>query len=337
MTPTTGCRRARRGLRRLGVLGAALAVLSTGACGSPASKPPVAAPKPVLAERAAVITADQYLTNPLDFNEAVDWTLARTVKVDLDEMFFKPKDLVLRAGIPYVVELKNTGLLVHEFTAAGFFRASSVRKIATENGEVRVPYFTGIKVEPGKTVTVYAIPVIPGQFDIFCSITGHREAGMVGGITVTGSRPEVPVPALGSLKSGLWLQDSPAIIKAAATTWDAKAKKVEIEAGDTQANMFFKPKELVLKKDSPYVLRLVNSGTILHEFTADGFFPTVAFVKAKDTDGEYTSPLLKEAEVLAGKQLDLYIIPTKTGIFKIVCKLPGHEVAGMVGTIRVTD
>lgn len=332
MTPTTGCRRARRGLRRLTVLGAALAVLSTGACGGgkDAANP---APQPTLAVQ-GVINDDQYLTNPMDFNGAVDWTLARTVKVDLGEMYFKPKDISVRAGIPYVLELKNSGVITHEFTAAKFFRSSSVRKIATENGEVRVPYFTGIKVEPGKTVNVYAIPVIPGKFDIFCSIVGHREAGMVGEITVTGRRPEVPVPALGQLKSGLWLQDSPAIIKAAA---GIKPITVEFEAGDLPSRMFFKPKQLVLKKGQPYVIQLVNSGTILHEYTADDFFPTAAFIMAKDESGEYTSPLLKEAEVLAGKRLDLHLIPTKTGTFKIACKLPGHEESGMVGTIKVTD
>lgn len=336
MTPTTASRRARRGLRRLTVLGAVLAVLAAGAC-SPDAKPPVAAAKPTLAAAPAVITDDQYLTNPMDFNGAVDWTRARTVNVDLDEMFFKPKDLSLRAGIPYVLHLKNTGLIVHEFTAAGFFRSASVRKIETEYGEVRVPYFTGIKVEPGKTVTVFAIPVVPGHYDIFCSITGHREAGMVGTVTVTGNRPEVPVPVLGSLKTGKWVQDSPAIIKAAAATWSTKAIKVRFEAGDTATNMFFAPKQLVLKVNQPYVVQLVNSGTILHEYTADDFFPTVAFVMAKDGSGEYTSPLLKEAEVKAGKQLDLHLIPTKTGTFNITCKLPGHEVAGMFGTVKVTD
>jgi uncharacterized cupredoxin-like copper-binding protein len=349
MKPDTGHGRARRRLRRLTVLGAGLAIVLTGACGnSPSAKPPAgvptptptaaptAVPAPTLSAAPAVITEDQYLQNPMDFNGAVDWNLKVPIKVDLDEMFFKPKELILRAGIPYVLELKNTGGIVHEFTAAEFFKSSSVRKIATEGGEVRVPYFTGIKVEPGKTVNVFAIPIIPGKFDIFCSIEGHREAGMVGGITVVGPAPDIPVPVLGSLKSAAWLQNGPAIIKAAAPTWDAKAKKVRIEAGEASGGMYFKPKQLVLKKGVPYVITLVNKGTILHEYTADDFFPTVAFVKAKDVSGEYTSPLLKEAEVLAKKELDLYLIPTKAGTFQIVCKLPGHEMAGMVGTIKVT-
>lgn len=333
MTPTTGCRRARGGLRRLAVAATALAVLSTGACGG-GDTPAKPAPKPTATAAPAAITSDQYLTNPMAFNGAVDWTLAKTVKVDLDEMSFAPKDIVVRAGIPYILELKNTGALVHEFTAAEFFKSSSVRKIKSVEGEIRVPYFTGIKVEPGKMVQVFAIPVIPGGFDILCSIKGHLELGMRGRINVIGDRPEVPVPVLGSLSEGVWLQNSAAIIKAAAKT---KPIAVEFEAGDVPERMFFAPKDLKLKVNQPYVIQLVNTGTIMHEYTSDEFFPTVAFIKAKDASGEYTSPLLKEAEVDAGKRLDLYIIPTKKGTFKIACKLPGHEEAGMVGTVTVTD
>jgi len=158
---------------------------------------------------------------------------------------------------------------------------------------------------------------------------------MEGTITVTGTATGLPAPVLANMKAGPWLQNGPALVEAATATWDAKAVKVRIEAGDG-AKMYFKPKQLVLKVGTPYVIELVNVGKVLHEYTADEFFPTVAFWKAQDTAGEYKSPLLKEAEVLAGKQLDLYLVPTKTGTFKIVCQLPGHEKAGMVGTIKVT-
>jgi uncharacterized cupredoxin-like copper-binding protein len=42
-----------------------------------------------------------------------------------------------------------------------------------------------------------------------------------------------------------------------------------------------------------------------------------------------------KAEVKAGGKLELFVIPTKAGTFKIVCAIPGHEQAGMVGTITV--
>jgi uncharacterized cupredoxin-like copper-binding protein len=337
MKANTRERSACRRLRHLTVLGAVLAVLLTGACGGASTPTPTAKPKVAKATAQAdlaVFGADKYLQNPLDFNGAVDWTLARTVHIELGEMYFKPKDLVLQAGVPYLLELKNNGGVEHEFTAATFFRSSSIRKIESDNGEVRVPFFTGIKVQPGKTVTVFAIPVVPGKFEMLCEIPKHREAGMEGTIMVVGHRPTVPVPVIGKMKDGPWLPNAQAIVKAA--NWNS-AKTVQIEAGEGgPTGMYFKPKHLALKVGTPYVIRLVNKGSMLHEYTADDFFPTVAFKKAQDAAGEYTSPLIKEAEVKAGQELDVYLIPTQAGSFKVVCKLQGHESAGMVGTIDVS-
>jgi uncharacterized cupredoxin-like copper-binding protein len=328
-------------LRRLTVIGAALAVLATGACGNGTAATPSQPATSGAATKAAPagLGADQYLENGADYISTVDWTRAPKVHVELGEMFFKPKNIPLKAGIPVVFELVNKGVITHEFTADEFFRSSSIRKIQSAHSEVRVPFFTEIEVLAGQTVKVFAIPVIAGEFPMLCRLPGHREAGMVGMITVTGATTGLPAPVLKSMKTGPWLQNNEELVKAALPTWDAKVKTVQIEAGEGGeggAGMYFKPRQLELKVGTPYVIQLVNAGSILHEYTADEFFPTVAFRKAQDLSGEYKSPLLKEAEVLGKKKLDLYLIPTKAGIFKIVCKLEGHEKAGMVGTIRVT-
>lgn len=344
MTANTEFPRSGRGNRagrlRLAVLGAALAVLVTGACGGSERAQPPAGGSTTSASSTNdrdAIGDDTYLSNAADFVAAADWSLSKPLRVELGEMFFKPKSLTVQAGIPYVLELVNTGKVEHEFTAAEFFRSSSIRKIRSEHSEVRVPFFTGIKVRAGETVKVYAIPVVPATFKMLCEIPGHREAGMEGTITVTGSKPAVPAPAFAAMKDAPWLHKVPDLVKASDTIWNAKAVKVRIEAGDAGDKMYFKPKDLRLKVGTPYVIELVNVGKILHEYTADGFFPTVAFRKAEDAAGEYTSPLLKEAEVEAGKRLYLHLIPTKAQTYKIVCKLEGHEAAGMVGTITVTE
>jgi len=341
MKAITEDQRSGRVLRRLAVVGAALAVLVTGACGgSQGTKPSVGAATPSSSLGApGVLGDDAYLENAADFVAAADWSLSKPVRIELGEMFFKPKVLTVQAGIPYELELVNTGKVEHEFTAAEFFRSSSIRKIRSDSSEVRVPFFTGIHVRAGQTVKVFAIPVIPGTFATLCEIKGHREEGMEGTITVTGSKPAVPAPVLASMQDGPWLKKVPDLVRALDATWDAKAVKVRIEAGDTNGGgpMYFKPKELVLKAGTPYVIELVNVGKVLHEYTADRFFPTVAFRKASDAEGEYKSPLLKEAEVEAGKRLELHLIPTKAGTFTIVCKLKDHQKFGMVGKIRVTE
>ncbi len=329
----------RRSLRLLTVLGVTLAVLATGACGTATTEEPAAggAATPAAPAAPAVFDDDQYLQNAKEFVDAADWDAAPKVRIDLGEMFFEPEDVRLEAGMPYVIELVNTGKVKHEFAASKFFRSVATRKVENPGSEVKVPYFTEIEVFAGESIELFVIPTVPGSFEMLCEIEGHREAGMEGTITVTGSAPTVPVPVIGSVKAAPWLQNGPALIEAAAATWDATAQTIQIEAGEDGATMFFKPNDIVLKVGTPYVLELVNVGEIKHEFTADEFFPTIAFRKAEDAFGEYKAPTLKEAEVKAGSQLDLYLIPTVPGTYDIICEIEGHAEAGMFGTITVTE
>ena len=329
-----------RRLQRLTVLGAALAVLATAACGTAKTETPAAGGATTqgtaVVAAPAVFDDDQYLQNAKDFIDAAKWDAAGKVRIDLGEMFFKPKDVTLEAGKPYVIELANTGKVKHEFAADKFFRSVATRKMENPGAEVKVPYFTEVEVLAGKSVELFVIPTVPGSFEMLCEIKGHREAGMEGTISVTGSAPTVPTPVLGSVKAAPWLQNGPALIEAASATWKETAKTIRIEAGEDGAKMFFKPSNIVLKAGMPYVIELVNTGKIKHEYTADKFFPTVAFRKAEDASGEYKAPMLKEAEVKAGAQLDLFLIPTTPGTYDIICEIEGHKAAGMFGTITVT-
>src|SRR5680860_1407611 len=127
------------GLRRFAVLGAVFAVLVTGACGSSETAKP------------AVLAEDQYLENAADFVDAADWDAAKTLRIELGEMFFKPKNISVEAGKPYVLELVNTGKVKHEFSAAKFFRSVATRKVESDSSEVKVPFFTEVEVLAGKT------------------------------------------------------------------------------------------------------------------------------------------------------------------------------------------
>lgn len=283
-----------------------------------------------------MLSDDQYLQNGKDFVDAAKWDAAPKVQVVLGEMFFTPKNLTFEAGKPYVIELTNKGKVKHEFSAGKFFRSVATRKMENAGSEVKVPFFTEVEVKAGKSVELFVIPTVTGSFEMLCEIKGHREGGMEGTITVTGSAPTVPAPVLGSVKAASWLQNGPAIVAAASATWDAKKQTIQIEAGEDGAKMFFKPKAISMKVGVPYVLELKNTGKVKHEYTSDTFFPTMAFRKAEDAVGEYKAPLLREAEVKAGSQLDLYLIPTKPGTYDIICMIEGHKAAGMFGTITVT-
>jgi len=119
-------------------------------------------------------------------------------------------------------------------------------------------------------------------------------------------------------------------------TTATKVQTVRIEAGEVGSQKLYTPNNLDLKVGTPYVLQLVNTGKFRHEFTAAKFFPTVTFRNGNGPQGKLKRLPGGEAEVGAGKQMDLYVTPTKAGKFVIMCEIPGHREAGMEGTITVT-
>jgi len=134
------------------------------------------------------VGADQYVSNPGDFasKTAVNWNEMTTVRVDLTEMAFTPKNLTFEAGKPYKLEVRNSGEVKHEFTANSFFRSIALRKLEDGQAEIKLPFLSEVEVFAGKQADLYFVPLIPGTYEMLCEITGHREAGMEGTITVTG-------------------------------------------------------------------------------------------------------------------------------------------------------
>ncbi len=273
-----------------------------------------------------------YLVNDSDFasKQAADWSSAETVRVELGEYYFNPANLTFEAGKPYKVEMVNTGDIKHEFTAGDFFASSAWRKAESTESEIKVPYFTEIEVFAGKQVDLYFVPMVPGTYELVCEIEGHYEAGMFGTITVTGQTPTSPAPIYASISSAPWLADGAALVKAA--DWGSM-ETVVVEMGE----FFFRPDDIQLRVGQPYKIILDNQGgDVKHESTAGDFFNTVAFRKIQDASGEYKTPAPLEIETFAGKVTELFLIPTKVGIYELVCEIEGHYEAGMFGTITVT-
>ncbi len=93
---------------------------------------------------------------------------ASRVEIKAFEFAYDPKDLTVRAGeITFVVE--NTGAIEHNFVieAAGGQTVAQIPNI-------------GVRRTAELRVTLQ-----PGAYTQVCTLPGHREAGMVGTITVT--------------------------------------------------------------------------------------------------------------------------------------------------------
>lgn len=142
---------------------------------------------------------EDYLVDASDFagKTAVDWANAKKVRVEMNEFSFISDNLTFETGVPYILELVNTGAVKHESTSEEFFASVAWRKVKSPESEVKVPYCTEIEVFAGKSVELYFVSIVPtsvDSFELVCEIDEHLETGMFGTVTVTGDSITDPAP-----------------------------------------------------------------------------------------------------------------------------------------------
>jgi uncharacterized cupredoxin-like copper-binding protein len=81
------------------------------------------------------------------------------------EFSYDPPNLTLTAGQPFTIVLKNTGSIEHDITVD-----DAKFKLTVPGNNTREK---GLKVEK------------PGTYQFYCSLPGHKSAGMKGELTVT--------------------------------------------------------------------------------------------------------------------------------------------------------
>jgi uncharacterized cupredoxin-like copper-binding protein len=92
-----------------------------------------------------------------------------TIKVTEKEFSITPNSVTAQPG-KITFEIKNTGAVAHDITI-------------TVNGTEQASPL----VQPGSSETWVATVTAPGTYDMFCSVPGHKEAGMNGTLKVGGS------------------------------------------------------------------------------------------------------------------------------------------------------
>jgi uncharacterized cupredoxin-like copper-binding protein len=107
-----------------------------------------------------------------------------------EKMYFKPNHLDLETGKAYKIVLRNVDDIKHEFAGHELIEKLFTRKVeitdlsgglvAEIKGNVRE-----IEVGPMRQVEWFIVPIQTGEnIPMECEIEGHKEAGMVGTVTI---------------------------------------------------------------------------------------------------------------------------------------------------------
>lgn len=110
------------------------------------------------------------------------------LSVALSELRFEPASLSVQAGKPVQIKLRNSGTSEHDFVVIGM-PATDVKNATEDGGHAMSGMNRNDEIaghtKPKETKTIRFTPTQPGTYEYYCSITGHREAGMKGTLTVT--------------------------------------------------------------------------------------------------------------------------------------------------------
>jgi len=110
---------------------------------------------------------------------------ADVITVVARDLYFDPKELVIPSEGTTIIRLEDDGVVVHNFTIDDL----DVTTVA----------------QPGGVSETTIVDPPPGTYQFYCSVSGHRQAGMVGTLTVlpadawppSSAEPASPEPSPG--------------------------------------------------------------------------------------------------------------------------------------------
>ena len=198
------------------------------------------------------------------------------VEIEMVDIAFKPNSFTIPANTDVTVNLKNSGALPHNFS------------IPSQN--------ISVDVAPGATGTV-TLNLPAGDYDFDCDEPGHKEAGMVGKLTVSEG---------GGAAGGGGGNAAPAATQPPAQ--NASAQEIDM------VDIAFKPNTFEIPANADAKITLKNTGALPHNFSIPS--QNVSY------------------DVAPGQSMDI-TMNLPAGEYDFDCDEPGHKEAGMTGKLTV--
>jgi uncharacterized cupredoxin-like copper-binding protein len=113
---------------------------------------------------------------------------ATEIAVEATDFAYTPSTITVPAGEPVTLTLENTGKVEHDFIVdkinVADVEASDTGPAAHHQMD-EATYDLHFFAKAGETETLQFTALEPGTYEIFCSIEGHKEAGMIAQLVVT--------------------------------------------------------------------------------------------------------------------------------------------------------
>ena len=105
-------------------------------------------------------------------------------------MTYGPSTFEVTAGVPVELTFVNEDALEHDFSVLEIpvESVSEADAVSAEHemqmGAAAMDPVLHVAAEPGATNHLTFTPTKPGTYEFFCTVAGHKDAGMVGTMTV---------------------------------------------------------------------------------------------------------------------------------------------------------
>jgi uncharacterized cupredoxin-like copper-binding protein len=109
------------------------------------------------------------------------------ITVEATDFTYDPGSIIVPAGQPVTLTLKNTGKVEHDFVidTINVVNVEASDSGPAEHHQMNQPgYDLHFFAKAGETAVLQFTAMEPGKYEIFCSIEGHKEAGMIGELIV---------------------------------------------------------------------------------------------------------------------------------------------------------
>ena len=110
-------------------------------------------------------------------------TAPKTVTLAMSEFQFQPTEITANVGQPITLVLKNNGTTLHDFVSE-----DAMVEVMEEHGAMHdmagMETAMHAAVEAGQESTLKFEPTQAWTYTFYCTVAGHKEAGMVGKLIV---------------------------------------------------------------------------------------------------------------------------------------------------------